>query len=187
MKNAKTKCLCEAAIMLALAQILGYLVLFKLPNGGSIDCAMLPILLFCVRYGVGWGAGIGFVHGLLQYFLGNGISIDWTTMIADYLIAYTLMGIGAGLFRGKRGGVYFGTLVGGTLRFLSSFVVGATVWAKWMPDEFWGMPMTNNWVYSALYNATWAVPDICIVLALFALLYRPLKKYFTGADLEAAA
>ena len=44
--NKKTRTLCEAAIMIALAQILSYIRLYEFPNGGSIDVAMLPILVF---------------------------------------------------------------------------------------------------------------------------------------------
>ena len=43
--------LCEGAIMVALAQILSYLKLMELPNGGSLTPAMFPIILFAVRWG----------------------------------------------------------------------------------------------------------------------------------------
>ena len=185
--HASIKLICEAAIMMALAQILSYIKLFEFPNGGSIDCAMVPIILFAVRYGVGWGTGVGFVYGALQYFFANGISIDWTTIICDYFIAYAALGLGAGLFRGKKYGVYYGTLCGGALRFVAHLVVGAIVWGKWMPDAFFGMTMTNPWFYSLLYNGSYMLPDIAICTVIFALLYRPLKKYFTCADLRAAA
>lgn len=176
--QSKTRILCEAAIMIALAQILSYVVIFRLPNGGSIDCAMLPIIWFAVRHGLKWGAGIGFVFGVLQYVLGNGIAIDWTTMICDYMVAYTLLGVGAGLFHGKKNGVYLGTLAGGALRFLAHFVVGAIVWGKWMPETFLSMPMTNEWVYSFLYNITYMLPSVVVVLVLFKLLQKPMAKYF---------
>jgi thiamine transporter len=185
MKSAKIKMLCEAAMLIALAQILSYIKLFEFPDGGSIDCAMIPIILFAVRYGSGWGVGVGLVYGALQYFLANGISIDWTTIIADYFVAYALLGFGAGLFHGKKWGVYFGTLAGGVLRFCAHLVVGAIVWGKYMPDSFFGMTMTNEWFYSLLYNGSYMLPDICICLIIFTLLYKPLKKYFTCADLQA--
>ena len=39
--------------MVALAQILSYLKLMELPNGGSLTPAMFPIILFAVRWGLG--------------------------------------------------------------------------------------------------------------------------------------
>ena len=79
-----------------------------------------------------------------------------------------------------------GTVVGTALRFLSSFIVGATVWAAYMPEEFLGLPMTNEWVYSFLYNMTWALPDAILCVIAFALLQKPLRKYLTCADLRNA-
>lgn len=186
MKHSSIRIICEAAILLALAQILSYIKLYEFPNGGSIDCAMVPIILFAVRYGASWGTGVGFVYGAMQYFFANGISIDWTTIICDYFIAYALLGLGAGLFRGRKYGVYCGTLCGGFLRFLAHLVVGAIVWGKYMPPEFFGLTMTNPWFYSLLYNGSYMLFDITICIVIFSLLYRPLRKYFTCADLRAA-
>ena len=78
------------------------------------------------------------------------------------------------------------TVIGGLLRFLAHYLVGALVWGKYMPDEFFGMSMTSPWFYSLLYNGSYMLPDIILCAVVFALLYRPLKKYFTGADLIAA-
>lgn len=185
MKQNNIRIICEAAVLMALAQILSYIKLYEFPNGGSIDCAMIPIILFAVRYGAGWGTGVGFVYGAMQYFFANGISIDWTTIICDYFIAYALLGLGAGLFHGRKYGVYYGTLCGGFLRFLAHLAVGAIVWGKYMPPEFFGITMTNPWFYSLLYNGSYMLPDILICGVIFALLYRPLRKYFTCADLRA--
>jgi len=186
--NSKTRTLCEAAIMIALAQALSYISVPPVANGGSIDCAMLPVILFAVRHGAGWGSGAGLVYGILQYVLGHGIAIDWTTILADYLIAYLLLGFGAGLFKGREKGVYLGTAAGGLLRFLAHFVVGATVWGKWMPEEFLGMPMTNPWFYSLLYNAIYMIPCILIVLVLFRLLWSTSRVhgFLTAEDLKAS-
>ena len=185
MKNSKTRTLCEAAMLIALAQILSYIKLYEFPNGGSVDFAMVPIILFAVRHGCGWGAGAGFVYGFLQYFAGNGIAIDWTTIICDYFLAYTLLGFGAGLLPRRKGSVYLGTVIGGGLRFLAHYIIGAVVWGKWMPESFFGMTMTSPWFYSLLYNGSYMLLDILICLVIFALLYKPLKKYFTAADLPA--
>lgn len=183
MKIGKTRILCEAGILIALAQILSYIKLYEFPNGGSVDMAMLPLVVFAVRHGLGWGTGAGLVFGVLQYFLGNGFAIDWTTIIADYVVAFTLVGFGAGLFARRKYGVFWGSIVGCVLRFLCHLVVGAVVWGKLMPEEFLGLPMTNEWFYSFLYNISYMLPDLVILCALAALLYRPMKKYFTGADL----
>jgi len=183
--NKRTKALCEGAAMAALAVILGMLRLYRLPDGGSITIAILPLVFYAGRFGPGWGFLAGLAYGGLDYIVGNGISIDWTTLLCDYFLAYALLGLGAGLFRGKKGGAYFGTVVGGFLMFMSSYLVGVFVWGKYMPEVFLGMAMTSPWFYSFLYNITWAGPDILLTLLIFAALYRipPMRRYLMGEDL----
>ena len=60
----------------------------------------------------------------------------------------------------------------------------ATIWAEYMPEEFFGMTMTTPWFYSFLYNGFYMVIDMILCLIIFALLYKPMNKYLTGADLR---
>ena len=90
----------------------------------------------------------------------------------------------AGLFRGKNWSIFAGTVVGSAARFLVHYVVGATIWAEYMPEEFFGMTMTTPWFYSLLYNGFYMVIDMILCLVIFGLIYIPLKKYLTGADLR---
>lgn len=182
-QHRSVKALCEGAIMVALAQILGYLKLYELPQGGSITLAMVPIFFFAVRWGLKRGLGCAFVFGLLQLLLDGGFAIGWQSMLGDYLIAYGVLGL-AGLFTGKSYSVFVGTVVGSVARFLVHWVVGATIWAEYMPDEFFGMTMTSPWFYSALYNGSYMLPDMLVCLAVFGLLYVPLKQYILGQDLK---
>lgn len=180
----RTKALCEAAIMVAVALILELIVLYKLPNGGSVTLAPLPIIFFSLRYGVGWGAMAGFVFGGLNYIMG-GSAIDWTTIIFDYFLAFSMLGLGAGLFKNRKFGAFGATVVGVALQFTASYLVGVFVWGKWMPEAFLGMTMTTPWFYSFLYNILWAAPDMLLCLVAFALLYRirPMRRYLVGEDL----
>ena len=183
MRNTKARTITEAAMLIAIAQILSYLVLYRFPQGGSVDAAMLPIILFAVRHGAGWGTLAGLVFGALQYIAGNGIAIDWTSMVVDYLVAFAVLGLGAGLVKGRRHAMITGTLLGSILRFIAHYVVGAVVWGKYMPETFFGMTMTTPWFYSLLYNAPYMIGSTAIVLVLVALLNKPMGKYFRGEDL----
>ena len=87
-RNA-TRMLCEGAIMVALAQILSYIKLMELPNGGSLTPAMFPILLFAVRWGLADGLLAGFVFGLLQLMFDGAYALGWQSMLLDYLVAFT--------------------------------------------------------------------------------------------------
>ncbi len=171
------RCLCEGALMIALAEVLSFLPLYKMPWGGSIDLAMLPIFIFCARWGFGPGLLVSLAHAVLQTLFEGGIAIGWESILGDFLIAYTVLGV-AGLFYKMKGGFYWGTLVGSAARFLVHYVVGATIWAEYMPETFFNMTMTTPWFYSALYNGFYMVIDCAAILFIgFLLSKTPAKKF----------
>ena len=181
-KNRSLRALCEGAVMVGLAQVLGYIKFFDLPQGGSVSLNMLPIFIFCARWGFGAGMLTSFALSLLQLLLDGAYAWGWQSMLGDYILAYSVLGL-AGLFHRGRYGFFIGALVGGIARFLVHFVVGATVWAEYMPDSFFGMTMTSPWLYSALYNGSFIALDIIIVLIAGAVMYKPLGRYLRGEDI----
>ena len=90
--------LCEGGLMIALALVLGLLKVFELPQGGSISLEMLPLLFFCVRWGMGGGFIACFAFGVLQVFIQGAVSWGWQSILLDYVLAFGVMGI-AGLGR----------------------------------------------------------------------------------------
>ena len=70
------RALTEGAIFVALAQVISYLKLFELPQGGSITVAMLPIFLYCARWGFGPGMLASFVYSVLQLLLDGGADVN---------------------------------------------------------------------------------------------------------------
>ena len=180
-KHLHLRALVEGAILIALAEILSFLPFYKLPWGGSIDLAMLPIIIACVRWGFGPGMLVSIAHAILQTLFEGGIAIGWQSIIGDFLLAYTVLGV-AGLFRGK---FIPAAIVSCSLRFLVHYVVGATIWAEYMPETFFGMTMTTPWFYSALYNGAYMLPDLVLVLIAGILLMKtPAKKFLLHQDLQ---
>ena len=122
----KTKRLVESALMIALSAILSFIILFRLPFGGSITaCCMLPVILVSYRYGVKWGFVTAFAFSLIQgiqgiaegtfsaaalgvengvfnggFFSGSPLLAAFGIFLLDYIIAFTVLGIG-GIFRDK--------------------------------------------------------------------------------------
>ena len=182
-KNLKLRALTEGAIFVALAQILGYLKLFRMPQGGSVTVAMLPIFIYCARWGFGPGLLASFVYSLLQLTLDGAYAWGWQSMIGDYILAYTVLGL-AGLFHKQKNGFFIGIIVGILARFLVHYLVGVWVWGVYMPDTFFGMTMTTPWFYSFLYNGSYLALDMLICLIVGALLWKPLRKYIRGEDLQ---
>ena len=177
------RALTEGAVFVALAQVISYLKLFELPQGGSITVAMLPIFLYCARWGFGPGMLASFVYSLLQLFLDGAYAWGWQSMLGDYIVAFTVLGL-AGLFHNLKYGFFTGTVVGSLARFLVHYVVGATVWAEYMPDSFFGMTMHSPWFYSFLYNGSYMFIDMILCLVIGALIWKPLKKFITGEQIS---
>ena len=180
--HRKVRMLTEGAVCIALAEILSFIPLYKMPWGGSVDLAMLPIILYCVRWGFGAGMVASFAHAVLQMLFEGGIAIGWQSIIGDFIVAYSVLGL-AGLFKGKKWGIFVGTVVGCLGRFVIHYISGVTIYKILAPTEFMKWTFTSPSAYSLVYNGSYMLPNTIIALVIAAVLYKPLKKYILGLDL----
>ena len=167
--SKKTELLAEGAIMVALATVLSFIRIIKLPWGGSITLlSMLPITIFSIKNGVKNGLIVSFVFSLIQFAQGvmDGL-FGWgltpvslvACIVIDYLLAFTVLGL-AGLYR-KNGlsGWILGTVLAIALRLVMHFLSGVLIWHSF--GELWGGFSTESTVlYSLLYNGAYMVPEI---------------------------
>ena len=77
MTQTKTRALTEGALMVAAATALSYVKLLELPQGGSVCIGMLPIFLYCARWGFGKGLLASFAFSLLQLLLDGAYAWGW--------------------------------------------------------------------------------------------------------------
>ena len=174
----------EGAIFVAMAEILGYFPkLWQMPEGGSVTLMMLPIVVYALRWGLRDGLLAGLAFGILDFMLNGGIAIGWQSILGDYVVALTALGL-AGIGH-KKGfpGILIGSIVGCLGRFISLWVTGATLWGEYMHDIY-GMHMTNEFVYSFFYNLPPLIAGVLTVL-LCVLLYniKATQKYMLGQDI----
>ncbi|MDN5276707.1 MAG: thiamine transporter [Clostridiales bacterium] len=169
MKRTNTRMLVEAGVMIALAQVLSYVKVYELPQGGSVTAgSMVPILFFAVRWGARGGILAGMAYGLLQFILGEKYSYHIVSILFDYIIAFGCLGL-AGLFRQKgMAGVMAGVFLGILGRFICHVISGVTVFASYAPEG------QSPWVYSILYNGSYLLPELIISMVIVVLLYRSL-------------
>lgn len=164
-----TKLLAEGAIMVALATVLSFIRVIKLPWGGSITLlSMLPITIFSIKNGVKDGLIVSFVFSFVQFIQGimDGL-FGWgltpgmliACIVIDYLLAFSVLGL-AGLFRDKGlKGWIGGTVLAVALRLLMHFLSGVIIWKSF--GELWGGFATESTVlYSLLYNGAYMVPEM---------------------------
>ena len=176
--HQKLRCLTECAVFAALSLALSYL---KIPIGfsfggfgGSIDLVMIPLIIAAYRWGLGWGLGTGLVFGTLKFFFAGGSAVNWQSMLLDYSVAYMFVGF-AGLLLRREGKLWLAALIGCAGRFVIHFISGITIYAMYMEDIF-GLPMTNTWVYSLLYNGSYMLPNTILAVVLCLVLEKPLRK-----------
>ncbi len=182
--NQTTRMLCEGAVSVALAYALTFVELDLWFQGGSISAAMIPLILFAVRWGAGWGMAAGLVFGTLKYFIGlDSFVLNWVSIIFDYSGAYAMVGL-AGLFKRRADRLPLAALAAGVARFIVHYISGVTVYAESMPEEFMGLTMTSPFFYSALYNGGYMLPSTILAVAVCTALMAPLRKWLNGEDLK---
>ncbi len=154
-KSASTvRGLVEAAVMVALATVLSVVVVYRMPQGGSVTPAsMVPILVLALRRGPKLGLAAGAVYGLLQFLI-EPVVVHWAQVVLDYPLPFALLGL-AGLLRRWP---YAGVVIGVAGRMASHVVSGAVFFAAYAPAG------VNAWVYSLAYNASYLVPELVLSL-----------------------
>ena len=182
--HLRIRALCEGAILVALAFVMSFIKLYELPNGGSLTPAMFPILLYALRWGLPQGLTAGFVFGLLQLLFDGAYAWGWQSMLLDYLLAFTPLGL-AGLFKGKAWGIFPGTFIGCLGRFIVHHISGITIYRIIEPTAVPGLGTYDNaHLYSLVYNGSYMLPNMVLAMLLAGVLYVPMKRYFSGQDLR---
>ena len=187
--HLRVRALTEGAIFLSLAVVLNYLssiIFASLPQGGSVTLAMFPLLLYVHRWGFGRGLLVCVAYGTLDMLLGKGYAWGWQSILLDYLVAYGALALG-GFFRGKAWGIFPAVALGCLARFGVHYFSGIVLYRIIEPTgieglEFLGV-FSNPHIYSLVYNGAYMLPNAIIALVIAAIMFAPMKKYFSGGDL----
>ena len=170
MKKIKTQVLTEAAAAVAAALVLSFIKIIQMPQGGSVSLAMIPLFIIAIRRGAPVGIASGAVYGLISLAI-DGQIFHPLSILLDYVLAFGLLGI-SGLFPKKLSGIIFGIISGVGLRFSSSLVSGAVLFAEYAPQG------QNVWAYSAIYQASYLIPELVISVVIIGLFYIKFPRFF---------
>ena len=169
MKN-KTQIITECGIAIALAALLSFLTVVKMPQGGAVSLVMLPLFITAYRRGVVYGILTGAVYGLVSLLI-DGVIYHPLSVLLDYVLAFGLVGI-AGFFKPDTKGIIFGTFLGVLCRFTSSFLSGWLLFASYAPEG------QNVILYSLGYQAAYLVPELIICLVVLLILLKKAPRVF---------
>lgn len=147
----------RVGLTVALACALSF-VGWRFPTGGRISLEMVPILVLALSDGAGVGTLCGALFGALDMLLEGAVRHPIEAVL-DYLVAFAVLGT-AGWFSGRyrkehRSEVAVAAVVlAVALRFVCHTVSGV-LWYT-----------AGNWTMSALFNASYLVPDaiMCALL-----------------------
>ncbi|MDR2615282.1 MAG: energy-coupled thiamine transporter ThiT, partial [Oscillospiraceae bacterium] len=167
---SRTQKLAECALMVAMSVALSLLPGPQMPFGGSISWfSTLPVIAVSLRHGAEWGVLSALTYSVTQLLLGLSnvayLSSSAGAMalcaLLDYVLAYTAIGVTGPIARKIGhgiGGLVAGIAITGLIRLLCSFLSGVLIWDAYTPEDM------SVLAYSLVYNASWCVPDVLIVI-----------------------
>lgn len=208
-KNQNLQAIIETAIFSAIAVVLDMVQggLFKgvFTSGGSIGFAMIPILIVCFRRGLGYGILCGLIVSLLQMLSGvyvvqaSDMPNDFLKAVGpflqimlDYILAYTLVGFAGVFYKPFKNSstkgqkvlyVSLGTILGGTLKYLSHVISGIVFWLGDGSYSFMGA-CSNTQLYSWVYNGAYSIPNIIICLVLMIVFVLTYPQIFNKSEVK---
>ena len=155
------KTIIEGALCIALAAVLTKLNLFSMPQGGSVDLELLPLILFAYRHGIKSGVGVGALYGIIRIITGAHV-YNPVQAFLDYPLAFACVGAAGFMYRIP------GLIIAGLSQLACHVISGAVFFAEYAPAG------ESPFVYSLIYNAPivivkYAVSGIAAILLCKAL------------------
>ncbi|HYE69351.1 MAG TPA: energy-coupled thiamine transporter ThiT [Anaerovoracaceae bacterium] len=147
-KKPDTKAMVTSAVLVALSIALNQIILFRMPQGGSITAfSMLPIVVCAYIFGVRRGMMAGMCVGLIDLIF-NPYVIHPIQMLLDYPLAFGALAF-AGLMRTRKFGLISGYIVGLLSRYFCSVLSGIIFFGQYAPEGF------NAFTWSIYYNISY--------------------------------
>lgn len=164
-QSFSVKGLAVCGVCIALAFVLSYVKLFRMPLGGSVTlCSMFFICVTGYLFGWKYSLAAGFAYGLMQLFQSQPESYHWISIIVDYFLAFTALGL-SGFFKEKKYGICWGYIVGVTGRFICSTISGYAFYSEYAYEAGW----SNALLYSICYNGAYIYAEAAITMIILAI------------------
>ena len=166
------------SIYCALALVLDYVKSFipflNMPSGGSVNIALIPIVVCSFHLGIIDGVVAGLLWWLISSILGlNPYYINMMQYICDYIIPSGIVGI-ASLFYKKKNifemqlGIIFMMLI----RTFAIVLSGAIFWNENVPAN-----SLQAWSVSLTYNLPYSIATLIMLIIVTPIVVRSIKKY----------
>lgn len=151
----------------------------SMPLGGRIlGISLLPLALIGFWLGFKYGLIAGIMYGVISFFydgysfayFASNIGETFLIFMLDYVIAFAGFSV-TGLFRQglkKRSHFVYALIIAFTIRWASSTVVGAILWATFATGHEWTNNLyvglnSNGLLYSGIYNMIYNITSFSLV------------------------
>jgi len=163
MSKIFNKKLLISTICVALSGGLAFIKLFEMPQGGEVT-ALSMIFIALVGYWFGWLPGLiaGVAHGLIRMAI-EMFYVNPIQLLVDYIFAFAVIGLVAGLLRNYNYGLYLGYILGVLGRFVFSFASGVIFFGEYAPEGYSAI------MYSATYNLSYLLPEMAMTFIIIVL------------------
>lgn len=142
--KSNTRLLTETAIMAALSIVLSYIVVFRMPQGGSVSLVLVPLIFLSLRRGPLWGCAAGVICGVVQLMFG-GSFLNPIQVLFDYVLSFGTVGL-CGFFarpfqaaadNWEHGKIFWYSLaasfVGGFMAYVNNVISGIVFYGEYTP------------------------------------------------------
>lgn len=191
MRNTNLQAMIEAAILAALALVIDILPLsIKLPGGGSISFAMIPIFIIAYRWGFKASFLSGLIWGLLQIVVGDAYILTPVQAFIEYFIAFAFIGF-SGLFhtpiqqalanRQKTKAIMYiiiATFIGSLARYFWHFIAGVIFFGQYAPKG------QSAVLYSFIINGSTMIGSFALCAILLVILFTTAPRLFTSVNMN---
>ena len=166
------------SIYCALALVLDYVKSFmpflNMPTGGSINIALIPVVICSFHLGVGNGIICGLLWWLISSLLGlNPYFISMSQYVVDYIIPSGIVGISSIFYKKKKTfEISLGILLMMSLRTLCLIISGAIFW----PDGV-ASASAAAWISSCAYNLPYCIITLMVLEIVVPIIVNRIKKY----------
>lgn len=174
MKQKPIYLMTEISMAVALAVVLSFLPLFKMPQGGSVSLQMLPIFIIALRRGGKAGLLAGLIFGLIKLAVDPYI-VHPIQLIFDYPLPFMLLGLAGFIpvykFKEKKqvySLLFLAIFIGSLGRFLSHLTTGIVFFGHFAPEG------QSPFIYSLIYNGSYLLPSFLITFLVLIPLYDKL-------------
>lgn len=166
--------------MISLCTVLSFISVLKLPFGGKITLGQsVPIILFSYKRGAKYAIRAGMLYGVFKalfsvhIFPASSFLSFVLIIILDYVLPYMFMGMSSlfvPFFKSRRLNILISCFLSHMFKLFCSVVSGVLCWKSYVPSNL------NIWLYSFLYNSSYAVPETIVSLVIIFLILNYLSE-----------